>query len=59
MTVLGLLHLRNAENREAFEYFGQALALDPNDTRSILGVSSIMQDRSEYDISLVRYRTMA
>jgi len=47
------------ENIEAFQYFGSALSLDPRDTRSILGVSSIMQDRSEYDASLLRYRTMA
>ncbi len=35
------------------------MSLDPRDSKSILAVSSIMQDRSEYDASLLRYRTMA
>ena len=59
MDILGVLYLRNNDNQEAFKYFANSLSIDPNDPKGILGVSAIMQDRSEYDKSLVRYRNMA
>jgi Bardet-Biedl syndrome 4 protein len=59
MTTLGLVYLRIGENMEAFKFLGQALSIDQEDSKSILAVCSIMQDRSEYDAALLRYRIMA
>ena len=59
LTILGLLYLRSGDNYEAFQYLGNSLAINDKDTKSILAVSSIMQDKSDYDSALMRYRVAA
>lgn len=59
LTSLGLLYLRTGDNYRAFDLFGSALAQDPVNIRTILAVGSIIQDHSEVEVALVKYRIAA
>ncbi|GMH32300.1 hypothetical protein BSKO_00134 [Bryopsis sp. KO-2023] len=53
---LGLLYLRTGENFSAFDYLGRSLSHDPKNPKTILAAGSIMQDHSDMDVALVKYR---
>lgn len=59
MTILGLLHLKNGEIIQGFQYLGNSLAIDPMEPKAILAVGSIMQDRFDYDAALLKYKLIA
>ena len=59
MTILGLLYLKLGETNQAFQYLGNSLAIDPTDSKSVLAVGSIMQDRFDYDAALLKYKAIA
>lgn len=59
LTALGLLHLRLHENLKAFELLGASLAHDPRSAKTILAAGSIIQDNSDVDVALVKYRVAA
>jgi uncharacterized protein HemY len=43
LTTLGLLYLREGENKKALLYLGRSLTYDPVDPRTILAAGSIIQ----------------
>ncbi|MEW5315332.1 MAG: hypothetical protein WDW38_006772 [Sanguina aurantia] len=59
LTTLGLLYLRTNENTKAFAYLGTSLTFDPKNARTILAAGSIIQDHSDMDVALVKYRVAA
>lgn len=59
LTTLGLLFLRLGENHKAFDYLGSSLTHDPRNPRTILAAGSIIQDHSDMDVALVKYRIAA
>lgn len=59
LTTLGLLYLRLSENLKSFQYLGNALTLDPVNTKALLATGSIIQDRSDHDAALLKYRIVA
>jgi len=59
LTTLGILYLRERENLKAFEYLGNALTHDPKNAKTILAAGSIIQDHSDMDVALVKYRVAA
>lgn len=59
LTTLGLLYLRLSENLKSFQYLGNALTLDPVNTKALLATGSIIQDRSDHDAALLKYRIIA
>jgi Bardet-Biedl syndrome 4 protein len=59
LTTLGLLYLRLSENLKSFQYLGNALTLDPINTKALLATGSIIQDRSDHDAALLKYRIIA
>ena len=59
LTTLGLLYLRLSENYKAFQYLGNSLTLDPKNSKALLATGSIIQDRSDHDASLLKYRIVA
>lgn len=59
LTTLGLLFLRTNDNSRAFDYLGSSLAHDPKNPRTILAAGSIIQDHSDMDVALVKYRVAA
>lgn len=59
LTTLGLLYLRLSENGKAFQYLGSAITLDPVNTKALLATGSIIQDRSDHDAALLKYRIVA
>lgn len=59
MTILGLLYLKMGDTRQAFQYLGNALAIDAKAPKAILAVGSIMQDRFDYDAALLKYKLIA
>ena len=59
LTTLGLLYLRLSENYKAFQYLGNSLTLDPKNCKALLATGSIIQDRSDHDASLLKYRIIA
>ncbi|KXZ53232.1 BBS4 protein [Gonium pectorale] len=59
LTTLGLLFLRTNDNNRAFEYLSTSLTHDPRNPRTILAAGSIIQDHSDMDVALVKYRVAA
>uniref|UniRef100_A0A7S1QZ06 Bardet-Biedl syndrome 4 protein homolog n=1 Tax=Neobodo designis TaxID=312471 RepID=A0A7S1QZ06_NEODS len=59
LTTVGLLFLRMGENKKAFDYLGSALTVDPRNPKTILAAGSIMQDDSDWDVALSKYRVAA
>merc|ERR1712100_554141 len=59
LTTLGILYLRMGENFKAFDYLGNALTHDPKNPKTILAAGSIIQDHSDMDVALVKYRVAA
>ena len=59
LTTLGLLYLRLGENYRAFDFLGNALTHDPKNSKTILAAGSIIQDHSDMDVALVKYRVAA
>ncbi|KAK9823248.1 hypothetical protein WJX72_001332 [[Myrmecia] bisecta] len=59
LSLIGMLYMQKGEVYRAFDLLGSALALCPRDTRTILAAGSIMQDHSDYDVALMKYRVAA
>jgi len=59
LTNLGLLYLRLGENYRAFDFLGNSLVHDPKNPKTILAAGSIIQDHSDMDVALVKYRVAA
>lgn len=59
MTTLGLLFLHVGDTSKAVMHLGNALTLDPRCARAIMGMGSVMQDSSEFDVALNKYRVAA
>ncbi|KAL1512318.1 hypothetical protein AB1Y20_005580 [Prymnesium parvum] len=59
LTTVGLLYLRLGENYKAFEFLGNSLTHDPKNAKTILATGSIIQDHSDMDVALVKYRIAA
>jgi len=59
LTTMGLLHLRMGENYKAFDYLGNSLTHDPKNPKTILAAGSVIQDHSDMDVALVKYRVAA
>jgi len=59
LTTLGLLYLRLSENLKAFQYLGNALTLETTNQKALLATGSIIQDRSDHDAALLKYRIIA
>ncbi|KAL0486219.1 Bardet-Biedl syndrome 4 protein [Acrasis kona] len=67
LTTVGLLYLRVGDNFKAFEYLGNSLTHDPKNPKippdliiqTILATGSIIQDHSENDVALSKYRIAA
>jgi len=59
LTTLGILYLRERDNMKAFEHLGNALTHDPKNAKTILAAGSIIQDHSDMDVALVKYRVAA
>mmetsp|Transcript_15032 Transcript_15032/g.41072 ORF Transcript_15032/g.41072 Transcript_15032/m.41072 type:complete len:466 (-) Transcript_15032:165-1562(-) len=59
LTTVGLLYLRMGENDKAFDYLGNSLTHDPRNPKTILAAGSIIQDHSDMDVALVKYRIAA
>ena len=47
------------ENYKAFDYLGNSLTHDPKNPKTILAVGSVIQDHSDMDVALVKYRVAA
>ena len=56
-TKVGLLHLCRREEMKGFTFLGNALAHEPRDPDAILGAGSIIQEHSDVDVALTKYRT--
>jgi Bardet-Biedl syndrome 4 protein len=59
LTTVGLLYLRTGENFKAFDYLGNAMTVDARNPKTILAAGSIMQDHSDFDVALTKYRVAA
>eukprot|EP00898_Chlorokybus_atmophyticus_P002464 jgi/Chlat1/3218/Chrsp22S03499 len=59
LTTIGLLYLRLGENYRAFDFLGNSLTHDPRNSKTILAAGSIIQDHSDMDVALVKYRVAA
>merc|ERR1711964_134496 len=59
LTTLGILYLRMGENFKAFDYLGNSLTHDPKNPKTILAAGSIIQDHSDMDVALIKYRVAA
>lgn len=59
LTTLGLIYLRLGENYKAFDFLGNSLTHDPKNPKTILAAGSIIQDHSDMDVALVKYRVAA
>jgi len=59
LTTIGLLYLRIGDNKDAFEYLGNSLTHDPRSAKTILAAGSIIQDHSDMDVALIKYRVAA
>merc|ERR1712112_266337 len=44
---------------KAFDYLGNALTQDPKNSKTILAAGSIIQDHSDMDVALMKYRVAA
>ena len=47
------------ENYKAFDFLGNSLTHDPTNPKTILAAGSIIQDHSDMDVALVKYRVAA
>ncbi len=54
-----MLYLRIGDNLRAFDYLGSSLTHDPKNPKTILAAGSIIQDHSEMDVALTKYRIAA
>lgn len=59
LTVLGLIFLKLGDTNQAFQYLGNSLSINPKDSKAILAVGSIMQDRQDYDAALLKYKAIS
>lgn len=59
LTTVGLLYLRLGENFRAFDFLGNSLTHDPRNPKTILAAGSIIQDHSDMDVALNKYRVAA
>jgi Bardet-Biedl syndrome 4 protein len=59
LTTIGLLYLRMGENFRAFDFLGNSLTHDPTNAKTILAAGSIIQDHSDMDVALIKYRVAA
>uniref|UniRef100_A0A7S0X8Q1 Bardet-Biedl syndrome 4 protein n=2 Tax=Mantoniella antarctica TaxID=81844 RepID=A0A7S0X8Q1_9CHLO len=59
LTTIGLLYLRLGENYRAFDFLGNSLTHDPKNPKTILAAGSIIQDHSDMDVALIKYRIAA
>mmetsp|Transcript_60156 Transcript_60156/g.97447 ORF Transcript_60156/g.97447 Transcript_60156/m.97447 type:complete len:412 (+) Transcript_60156:263-1498(+) len=59
LTTIGLLYLRMGENFRAFDFLGNSLTHDPTNPKTILAAGSIIQDHSDMDVALIKYRVAA
>ena len=59
LTTIGLIYLRLNDNQRAFDYLGNSLTQDPRNAKAILAAGSIIQDHSDMDVALVKYRVAA
>jgi hypothetical protein len=50
---------RTGENTLAFDHLGNSLTHDPRNPRTILAAGSIIQDHSDMDVALIKYRVAA
>jgi Bardet-Biedl syndrome 4 protein len=55
----GLLYLRLGENYRAFDFLGTSLTHDAKNAKTILAAGSIIQDHSDMDVALIKYRIAA
>lgn len=44
---------------QAFDYLGNSLTHDPKNPKTILAAGSVIQDHSDMDVALVKYRVAA
>uniref|UniRef100_A0A8R1E396 TPR_REGION domain-containing protein n=1 Tax=Caenorhabditis japonica TaxID=281687 RepID=A0A8R1E396_CAEJA len=56
MNLLGLTLLRIGKIQEGFVQLGNCLAYDPANSQAILTIGSIMQNHSDHDVALNKYR---
>jgi Bardet-Biedl syndrome 4 protein len=56
MTTMGLLFLRKGEADRAFSFLGSVLSQDSRNIKAILAAASIIQDHSDMDVALIKYR---
>ena len=59
LTTIGLLYIRAGENFQAFQFLGNSLTHDPENPKTILAAGSIIQDKSDHDAALLKYRIAA
>ncbi|KAF6215820.1 hypothetical protein GE061_000155 [Apolygus lucorum] len=55
-TALGQLYMQFGETAKAFNYFGQALAINRTATQPLLGIASICQEENDFDVALSKYK---
>ena len=51
--------MKIGDNAKAFEYLGNSLTYDPKNARTILAAGSLIQDKQDMDVALVKYRVAA
>jgi len=59
LTSIGSLYIRMGDNEAAFQFLGNALSFDPKNTRAIIAMGSITQDKGDHDAALLKYRISA
>lgn len=59
LTTLGLLYMQIGQLQRAFENLGNALTFDPTHTKAIMAAGSMMQNHSDFDVALTKYRIAA
>ena len=59
LTTVGLLYLRLGDSFKAFEALGNSLSQNARAPRAILASGSLIQDRGDFDVALVKYRVAA
>ncbi|XP_034237387.1 Bardet-Biedl syndrome 4 protein homolog isoform X1 [Thrips palmi] len=58
-TSLGLLYLQEGKYQHALEKLGGALARDPQCAQALLAAGAMMQNHSDYDVALSKYKIAA
>lgn len=59
MNALGLLYMRMGRTQDGFMQLGNCLAYDPANGGAILGIGKILQNHSDHDVALNKYRVAA